>query len=343
MAKKADVTSEIGDAKTELEGKIKTNTDAIGVLNGEGEGSVKKAVKDAQTTLQAQITANKDVLDKLDGADTVDGSVKKQVKDAKEAVESKIGSLDSLETTAKADVVSAVNEVKAAIDSVKTAGEVTVDTETTTEGMAKSYTLKQNGKTVATIDIPKDMVVSSGAVETNPKGQPEGTYLVLTLANATNDKVYINVGTLVDIYKAKAEATQVQIAIDASTREISATIVAGSITATELASNAVTTVKIADGNVTKAKLATDVQASLGKADSALQESDVSALRTDVANVKASLAEGGATAKAIAEAKSAASTAQAGVDGLTTRVKALEDVSYVAATEDEIRAMFTKTK
>ena len=209
--------------------------------------------------------------------------------------------------------------------------------------MAKSYTLKQNGKTVATIDIPKDMVVSSGAVETNPKGQPEGTYLVLTLANATNDKVYINVGTLVDIYKPKAEATQVQIAIDASTREISATIVAGSITATELASNAVTTVKIADGNVTKAKLATDVQASLGKADSALQESDVSALRTDVANVKASLAEGGATAKAIAEAKSAASTAQAGVDGLTTRVKALEDVSYVAATEDEIRAMFTKTK
>lgn len=343
LAKKADVTSEIGDAKTELEGKIKTNTDAIGVLNGEGEGSVKKAVKDAQTTLQAQITANKDVLDKLDGADTVDGSVKKQVKDAKEAVESKIGSLDSLETTAKADVVSAVNEVKAAIDSVKTAGEVTVDTETTTEGMAKSYTLKQNGKTVATIDIPKDMVVSSGAVETNPKGQPEGTYLVLTLANATNDKVYINVGTLVDIYKPKAEATQVQIAIDASTREISATIVAGSITATELASNAVTTVKIADGNVTKAKLATDVQASLGKADSALQESDVSALRTDVANVKASLAEGGATAKAIAEAKSAASTAQAGVDGLTTRVKALEDVSYVAATEDEIRAMFTKTK
>ena len=100
LAKKADVTSEIGDAKTELEGKIKTNTDAIGVLNGEGEGSVKKAVKDAQTTLQAQITANKDVLDKLDGADTVDGSVKKQVKDAKEAVESKIGSLDSLETTA---------------------------------------------------------------------------------------------------------------------------------------------------------------------------------------------------------------------------------------------------
>ena len=39
-------------------------------------------------------------------------------------------------------------------------------------------------------------------METNPYGQPSGTYLVLTLANATSDKVYINVGTLVDIYTA---------------------------------------------------------------------------------------------------------------------------------------------
>ena len=38
------------------------------------------------------------------------------------------------------------------------------------------------------------MVVKSGAVETNPTGQPAGTYLVLTLANATEDKIYINVG-----------------------------------------------------------------------------------------------------------------------------------------------------
>lgn len=119
-----------------------------------------------------------------------------------------------------------------------------------------------------------------------------------TKSNATEDTIYINVGKLVDIYSVKANATQIQLAIDSSTREISATIVAGSVGTAELADGAVVTAKIADGNVTKAKLAKTVQDSLNKADSALQEADVTALRTDVAANKASLAEGGATANAI---------------------------------------------
>lgn len=306
LAKSADVTKEIGAAKTELEGKIKTNTDAIA---------------------------------KLDGAVTVEGSVKKQIKDASDALDAKIGTLDNLTTTNKSNIVEALEEVKSAVGNAQTAGEVTVDTTTTTAGMAKSYTIKQGTKTVATIDIPKDMVVKSGAVEKDPKGQPAGTYLVLTLANATEDKVYVNVGTLVDIYTAKASATQVQIAIDSATREISATIVAGSVTATELADAAVVTAKIADGNVTKAKLSKEVQASLDKADTALQEADVAALRTDVADVKTSLAEGGATANAIAAAKKAGTDAQASVDELKERVNTLEGVEHVAVTEAEIKAMF----
>ena len=186
----------------------------------------------------------------------------------------KVGDLTGLDTTAKDTLVNAINEVADAVGAAETAGAVTVDTSSTTAGMAKSYTIKQGGATVATIDIPKDMVVSSGAVEVDPEDHDPGTYLVLTLANATNDKVYISVGSLVDIYTAQQSATKVQLTINPGTREISATLVAGSVTATELASNAVTTVKIADGNVTKAKLATDVQTSLGKADSALQASDV---------------------------------------------------------------------
>ena len=216
---------------------------------------------------------------------------------------------------------------------------MTVDTTLTTEGMAKSYTIKQNNKTVATIDIPKDMVVKSGTVEQNPAGQAKGTYLVLTLANATEDKVYVNVGTLVDIYTAKASATQIQVAIDASTREISATIVAGSVTATELANNAIVTAKIADGNVTKAKLSKEVQASLDKADSAIQESDLTSLKADVAANKASLAEGGATHTAIKAAKQAADDAQADVDALATRVETLEGISFVEATEAQIKGLF----
>ena len=210
----------------------------------------------------------------IQGDENVDGSIKKAVKEAKDALEAKIGNLENLNTTAKGNLVSAINEVLVAVGAGGTAAAVTMDTTTTTAGMAKSYTLKQGNNTIGTIDIPKDMVVRSGEVVVNPEGQTEGTYIVLTLANATEDKIYVNVGTLVDIYKAKANATQIQLAIDSATREISATVVAGSITSTELADAAVVTAKIADGNVTKAKLSTEVQATLDKADSALQKENI---------------------------------------------------------------------
>ena len=210
----------------------------------------------------------------IQGDENVDGSIKKAVKEAKDALEAKIGNLENLNTTAKGNLVSAINEVLVAVGAGGTAAAVTMDTTTTTAGMAKSYTLKQGNNTIGTIDIPKDMVVRSGEVVVNPEGQTEGTYIVLTLANATEDKIYVNVGTLVDIYKAKANATQIQLAIDSATREISATVVAGSITSTELADAAVVTAKIADGNVTKAKLSTEVQATLDKADSALQKANI---------------------------------------------------------------------
>lgn len=66
----------------------------------------------------------------------------------------KVGDLSGLDTTAKNTLVNAINEVAGAVDAAETAGEVTVDTSTTTANMAKSYTIKQGGATVATIDIP---------------------------------------------------------------------------------------------------------------------------------------------------------------------------------------------
>lgn len=208
-------------------------------------------------------------LTKIQGDASVEGSIKKAVADAKAELEGKIGNLEALNTTNKATLVEAINEVLTAVGAGGTAAAVTMTTNDT-EDYAASYTLKQGSNTIGTINVPKDMVVKSGTVEVNPEGKEEGTYIVLTLANAAEDKIYVNVGTLVDIYKAEETAAQVQIAIDADTREISATIVAGSITDTELAQNAVTTAKIADGNVTKAKLSTEVQASLNKADNAIQ-------------------------------------------------------------------------
>ena len=124
---------------------------------------------------------------------------------------------------------------------------------------------------LANIDIPKDMVVESGSVETvvTPDvpyagAQVGDKYIDLVIANATSDHIYIPANSLVDIYTAEASATQIQLAID-SNNEISATIVAGSVTATELATDAVVTAKIEDEAVTEAKLSQAVQTKLNAA------------------------------------------------------------------------------
>lgn len=182
-------------------------------------------------------------------------------------VSDKVGDVTGLITTAKENVVGAINELKSDITSNAEVGTVTISAEVTTAGALKSYTVKQGSKTVGVIDIPKDLVVSEGSVVKDPEGQAKGTYIKLVIANQTTP-LYINVGTLIDIYVAKAEATQIQLAINPSTREISATIVAGSVGTTELADSAVTTVKIADANVTLAKLAVDVKNAFDAAGSA---------------------------------------------------------------------------
>lgn len=257
------------------------------------------------------------------------------------------------------------SQVKKLIDTKIGGEKVTVDTTTTTSGYAKSYTFKQGTETIGTVDIPKDMVVSSGEVKTytaqtlpTGTGAPTsaGTYLVLTLSNDTNDKVYINVGTLVDIYKAKANATKIQISIDSTTREISASVVAGSIGATELATNAVTTVKIADGNVSKAKLAKDVQTSLGKADTAVQS-----VKTGTANGTVSVDGTDVAVKGLGSAAYTASTnyEKAGavtalangqvatnkndIASLKTKVAILEGTTYTAISDKEINALFGITE
>ena len=100
--KAADKT-EINGTISALDGRVAANEGAITVLNGEGEGSVKKAVADAVAGVVASAPEDFDTLKevadwiasdttgaakmqadiaRLDGADTVDGSVKKQIKDA---------------------------------------------------------------------------------------------------------------------------------------------------------------------------------------------------------------------------------------------------------------------
>lgn len=235
------------------------------------------------------------------------------------ALQEDVGDVDNLQTTNKT-VVAAINETLTAIGTGGTASVVTVTTDTTTDGYLKSYTIKQGENTVGVIDIPKDMVVTSGEVVVNPEEMDEGTYIKLGLANVA-EPLYINVGTLVDVYKAKANATQIQIAIDSATREISASIVAGSITATELAKDSVVTEKIADANVTKAKLSAALQASIDKADASAAQTD---LESEVTRAKEAEAKALTDAKAYADQSEADAIATAATDATTKAGQALKD-------------------
>lgn len=177
-----------------------------------------------------------------DAKDTAIAEAKKAGTDAM----AKIGTIPEGATATTA--IGYVDEKIAAIPA-QTDYTVTCNT-TTPEGYAKRYTLSQCGSQIASIDIPSDMVVSSGKVVENPAGQTAGTYIELTLANTTKDKIYINVGDLIE-YVTGAKA-------------------ADGIITTKVDDNHVLTATIGDGTITKAKLATAIQTSLDKADTALQ-------------------------------------------------------------------------
>lgn len=197
------------------------------------------------------------------------------------------GNKADLTTDAKENLVAAINEIDANVDQLKLDSKVTMNIATTpTEGYLKTYEIYQGGSAttnlIGKIDIPKDLVVESGKIVKNPEGQPEGTYIELTIANKTSDKIYINVANLVDVYTAAQNATEVQLAFNGY--EVSATLVNGGVSTEKLANNAITNIKLADNavqernildkNVTKSKLSDTLQASIDLADSALQAADI---------------------------------------------------------------------
>ena len=138
---------------------------------------------------------------------------------------------------------------------IPAAAEYTIAKKADSGDFAAVYQLTKDGTPVGVdINIPKDMVVKSGAVVKNPAGQPAGTYIVLTLANATSDKLYINVDSLIEYVTGGTPAD-------------------GIIT-TSVSDDFVLTATINNGTITKEKLVTAVQTSLGKADSALQKADI---------------------------------------------------------------------
>ena len=186
-----------------------------------------------------------------DGKDAAIAAAKAAGDNAQNAVDTLAGKVGTLPEDATATTVVGYVDEKIGKIPAQTDYTVTVTSSDVT-GVAKRYTIAQASTGLnVNIDIPKDMVVSSGTVETNPAGQPAGTYLVLTLANATNDKVYIDVGKLIEYVTSGSKTGDMVVVNVSADHKVTATIT--------------------DGTITKAKLATAVQTSLGKADTAIQQ------------------------------------------------------------------------
>ena len=139
-----------------------------------------------------------------------------------------------------------VQEIKNKVVDIKIPN-YTVEKSTESGEYAAIYQLMKDGVAIgAAINIPKDMVVKSGSVVTNPTDELQGTYIKLVLANATNDTLYIDVGGLIEyVTSGSAAGDMVVIAIDEQTHKVTASIT--------------------NGTITKAKLATEVQSDLDKA------------------------------------------------------------------------------
>lgn len=273
VASAASLTQEIADrgaGDTALGERIDNlvKVDSIGgesgviTVDGEGSGSYKVKLamtgKELGATIEGLGTAAAKAVEDFDIAGTAD-NVKKAVVNEVLVGEGLAKSGEVI--SPKIDVV--IDPVEGNALSKSTAGlkvvipaaaEYSIVKDEASSDYAAVYHLTKGGASVgAAINIPKDMVVKSGEVVTNPEGQKKGTYIVLTLANATEDKIYIPVDSLIEYVTSGSAAGDMVIVDISGDHKVTATIT--------------------DGTVTKAKLVAGVQTSLGLADAAVQDGE----------------------------------------------------------------------
>ena len=252
-----------------LSTQVTANKNDIATLKGDVSttGSVAKAVADAKTELTVEINKKANSATTLEGYGITDAYTQTQVdtaiSTAKGEVVNDLTAGDGITITgtkvnktiaAKIDPVAgnALTVGKAGLKvTIPAAAEYSIVKDETSDDYAAVYHLTKGGTNVgAAINIPKDMVVQSGSVVTNPDASHTGTFIELVLANATNDKIYIPVDQLIKyVTSGSAEGDPIFITVS-DDHKVTATIT--------------------DGTITKAKLAEAVQTSLGKADTAVQ-------------------------------------------------------------------------
>ena len=172
-----------------------------------------KAIKDFVAAEIAKIPAQVDYTVTLVDDVTADGELTKQtIKQGKSGSEKEVGTIV---------VPDLKMEVKAAPN----------------EGYLKTYQFTYGTGSTFEIDIPKDLVVTSGEIivvnSSSPvSGLTDGTYLKLTIANQT-EPVYIDVKDLCDVYTGKTATDGVSVSVS-ETNEISATLVGKAVTEANL-------------------------------------------------------------------------------------------------------------
>lgn len=233
--------------------QVEANTAAIGEAAAEGKEAT--GLIKATTDNAAAIAENTEAIAILNGTVEEVGSVAKAISDAKTDIRGNVtvdyDTLEKIESKIKGNAIS-----------------VEVDADGTDTAI-KTYTFYAGDKTetnkLVTIDIPKDLVVTSGTVGTVTEAdkpyagaQVGDAYIDLAIANQ-DEHIYIPAKNLVDVYTAATNATEVQLTVGAD-NVISAALVDGGIA----------TAKIADEAVTYEKLSSLVQDSLDAADTAIQ-------------------------------------------------------------------------
>lgn len=265
------------------------------------------------TEVNKAIKAVKDVVDKLDGEDTVEGSVKAQIKALKTEIEGKITASEYNDTEIK-------KSIKANTDAIGVLNG-------TSEGSVDKKVADAVASIVADAPAAYDTLKEiSDWISTHESG-----------ASAMNSSIQANKTDIANLAKLVGTLPE---------GEDSATIVAyidKKVGAIDF-SSAIATAK--SEAINEAKKYTDglaknyATAEQGtKADTALQEADITDLKADVAANKASLGVEGATTKAIADAKKAGTDAQSNVDALAKRVDTIASTTYIEATDEEINGLF----
>lgn len=242
-------TTASGDLATDvsnLQTQVDNLTKAVGSAAAEGTeaSGLYKLIADVEAVAKARLES----VEAGDNSVTIAGSA------TKPNVAVKI-------SEATGNALSLVDDgLKVEIPEVKVPAYSLIKDETAAAGDIATYHLTKDGVNEGiAINIPKDLVVSSGSVveledgkipEDAPEGTTVGTYIKLVLANSAKP-LYINVGKLIEYVTGGSGVDDaIQINVSSDTHKVTASV--------------------KDGSLTKKMFAADVVTSLGKADSAVQ-------------------------------------------------------------------------